>query len=187
MSLEHRGTAGRGCSNESKKSLNRYRREHSMKRTVILSAVMWFIMLTVVAFGSQCKPHEFYDGYSELGGWTIGSPYDEKPLYSISYTCKNNVCDRFYLSRFLYHDESGCAYHAAISHVVIPPLKKDQTYALGCTQNGVSDPEIVTYVKATDQEFYTEIIHAWRANRRLEKFEKISTKGIKCSNEGFGE
>ena len=30
----------------------------SVRRTVILSAAMWFIMHTVVAFGSQCKPHE---------------------------------------------------------------------------------------------------------------------------------
>jgi hypothetical protein len=157
-----------------------------MKRAVIIVTMLFITFHALMSLGLQCKPHEFYDGYSALSGWTIGSPYDEKPIYSIDYTCKNDICDRFYLSRLLYNDDSGCAHHKTVSHIVIPQLREGETYALGCSVNGKPDPEVVVYAKRTDKEFHTEITHAWRANRRLEKFEKISPKGIKCVNEGFG-
>jgi len=51
------------------------------------------------------------------------------------------------------------------------------------------DAEIIALVKETDNnsEFYTKIKKAWRANRKIGKFEKIAKRKVKkCSNENYG-
>lgn len=54
------------------------------------------------------------------------------------------------------------------------------------TKNGL-DSEIIAIVKASDSEYYTEIIKAWKANRKNGKFEKINRKEVKkCRNENYG-
>lgn len=52
-----------------------------------------------------------------------------------------------------------------------------------------ADAEIIALVKKTDNnaEFYTKIKKAWRANRKIGKFEKIAKRKVKkCSNENYG-
>jgi hypothetical protein len=52
-----------------------------------------------------------------------------------------------------------------------------------------ADTEIIALVKETDNnaEFYTKIKKAWRANRKIGKFEKIAKrKVINCSNDNYG-
>ena len=52
-----------------------------------------------------------------------------------------------------------------------------------------ADAEIIALVKETDNnaEFYTKIKKAWRANRKIGKFEKIAKLKVKkCSNENYG-
>ena len=52
-----------------------------------------------------------------------------------------------------------------------------------------ADAEIIALVKETDNnaEFYTKIKKAWRANRKIGKFEKIAKRKVKkCSNENYG-
>ena len=52
-----------------------------------------------------------------------------------------------------------------------------------------ADAEIIALVKDTDNnaEFYTKIKKAWRANRKIGKFEKITKRKVKkCSNENYG-
>lgn len=52
-----------------------------------------------------------------------------------------------------------------------------------------TDAEIIALVKETDNnaEFYTKIKKAWRANRKIGKFEKIAKRKVKkCSNENYG-
>lgn len=52
-----------------------------------------------------------------------------------------------------------------------------------------ADAEIIALVKETDKnvEFYTKIKKAWRANRKIGKFEKIAKRKVKkCSNENYG-
>jgi len=57
-----------------------------------------------------------------------------------------------------------------------------------CHTKKGADTEIIALVKNTnnDNEFYTEIKKAWRANRKTRKFEKITKrKVIKCANENY--
>jgi len=58
-----------------------------------------------------------------------------------------------------------------------------------CHTNKGADNEIIAIIKDTDNgnEFYTKIKKAWRANRKIGKFEKIAKRKVKkCSNENYG-
>ena len=58
-----------------------------------------------------------------------------------------------------------------------------------CHTKKGADTEIIALVKNTnnDNEFYTEIKKAWRANRKTGKFEKVNRRKItKCNNESYG-
>jgi len=147
---------------------------------------MYLFFAGLPAHAADCNPKELPDGYSSLGGWTIGDPYSKGKKYAMNFACKNNICDRFYLNRFLYHDKDGCAHFVSTDHVAIPVLNKGENYAFECSRNGKWEPEIVAFVRTTDEEYYTQIIHAWGANRDREKIEKITTQGIICRNESYG-
>lgn len=54
------------------------------------------------------------------------------------------------------------------------------------TKNGLST-EIIALVTPTENEFHTNIIKAWRANRQTGKFEKVNKRKIKkCPNHSYG-
>jgi len=58
-----------------------------------------------------------------------------------------------------------------------------------CYSKKGADSEIIALVSDTnnDTEFYTKIKKAWRANRKIGKFEKVNRrKIIKCGNESYG-
>lgn len=58
-----------------------------------------------------------------------------------------------------------------------------------CNTIKSADAEIIALVKETDKnaEFYTKTKKAWRANRKIGKFEKIAKRKVKkCSNENYG-
>jgi hypothetical protein len=65
-------------------------------------------------------------------------------------------------------------------------LQNKKTTEYCSTKNGF-DSEIIAIVKDSDSEFYTEIVKAWKANRKTGKFEKVSKRKIKkCGNESYG-
>ena len=79
--------------------------------------------------------------------------------------------------------------------IILDILEIDRTYLTGnimteyCETKNGSDTEILALVKDTkdNPEFYTKVVKAWKANRKSEKFEKISKKKVKrCGNEGYG-
>jgi hypothetical protein len=55
-----------------------------------------------------------------------------------------------------------------------------------CQRNGNPDETIIAIVKTTDTKWYTVIRSAYRANLDTGRFEKVSIKGLRCSNEGWG-
>lgn len=63
-------------------------------------------------------------------------------------------------------------------------LKKNQeflfSYSSSCLQNGKEKLDLIVQADFLPKTNTYKIIHAWRANVKREKFEKISTKGIKC-------
>ena len=64
-------------------------------------------------------------------------------------------------------------------------LKKNQeflfSYSSTCLQNGKEKLDLIVQVEFLPKTKTYKIIYAWRANVKREKFEKISTKGIKCA------
>ncbi|MFD0992992.1 hypothetical protein [Tenacibaculum geojense] len=69
-------------------------------------------------------------------------------------------------------------------------ILKDESYSLNhhfCYKNGKSDEEIVAIAKEDEEEeFFTEIYKAWRADCKKEKFIEIPVEGIKVENMGYG-
>lgn len=55
-----------------------------------------------------------------------------------------------------------------------------------CERDGKPDETIIAIVKTTDTEWYTTVRLAYRANLSTGRFEKTSTKGVRCLNEGWG-
>ncbi|MBA3694526.1 MAG: hypothetical protein H0W77_14020 [Acidobacteria bacterium] len=64
-------------------------------------------------------------------------------------------------------------------------LKKNQeflfSYSSSCLQNGKEKLDLIVQAEFLSKAKTYKIIQAWRANVKREKFEKISTKGIKCA------
>jgi|GEM_PF-4856928 len=70
----------------------------------------------------------------------------------------------------------------------LPTLPHGQVFVWGasCAVTGANDPELIVAVVDTDTERYTQIVRAWRADRRHHTFREIGTRGITCENEGYG-
>ena len=82
------------------------------------------------------------------------------------------------------------AKYSLIDIFEISDLKQNQQIAYGiCRLNGEPDQEIFAIYEVSDWdvEYFTQIVKAWRANTKNGKIEEISTKGIDCINEVYGE
>lgn len=55
-----------------------------------------------------------------------------------------------------------------------------------CERNGKPDQTIVAVIKTANTEWYTVVRSAYKANLDTGRFEKISIKGLRCGNEGWG-
>jgi hypothetical protein len=52
--------------------------------------------------------------------------------------------------------------------------------------NKVDDSSIIAVVKETETEWQTQVKFAYRANIKTGQLETITTKGVRCANEGWG-
>lgn len=63
-------------------------------------------------------------------------------------------------------------------------LKKNQSfmfsYSSGCLQNGKENLDMIVMTEFLPTTKTYKILKAWKSNLKKEKFEKLSTKGIKC-------
>jgi hypothetical protein len=55
-----------------------------------------------------------------------------------------------------------------------------------CQVNKVDDSSIIAVVKETETEWQTQVKFAYRANIKTGQLETITTKGVRCANEGWG-
>lgn len=64
-------------------------------------------------------------------------------------------------------------------------LKKNQeflfSYSSTCLQNGKEKLDLIAQAELSPKTKNYKIVNVWRANIKREKFEKISTKGVKCA------
>lgn len=63
-------------------------------------------------------------------------------------------------------------------------LKKTEeflfSYTSGCTQDGKTNLDLIVKAEYLSKNKTYKVLDAWKADLKREKFEKISTKGIKC-------
>jgi hypothetical protein len=56
-----------------------------------------------------------------------------------------------------------------------------------CECDGVNDESIFAVVELTETPFFEHVVRAWRVNKKLRRFQEISTKGLRCENMGYGD
>jgi hypothetical protein len=122
-------------------------------------------------------------GLKNIGGWIVGDPY-ASIVYSISRVVKEN--QKMLWLEILTTDKYGGNNRQVIDVLNLPKLNKSEEINGLCLLKGVKDPEITAIVKYQNTEYFRNIKKAWRANRKLGKFEQISTRDIVCENPGSG-
>lgn len=96
-----------------------------------------------------------------------------------------------WLQKLMRYDETGKAYWEVVDVLILPRMKKNGEIIdglNGCKIRGRFDSEIVAIAKSEEgsEKYLTKIRFAWRANLRPQRFQRIPTKGIMCSNPIYG-
>ena len=84
---------------------------------------------------------------------------------------------------------NGKGVYTFIDGIFLNDLATNQSLMYGqCRLNGDANSFIVVVHEdqTGEEEFFANIIRAWRANPKNNSFEEIDTKGIDCYNEGYG-
>jgi hypothetical protein len=121
-----------------------------------------------------------------VGGALI-SGLNEAKEYGISEVRRGRV-RMLWFEYFTHRDQAGAPYWEVKDVLVLPSIRRKQVivYAL-CFSGQKPNSEIVAIADYQPHvEFFTRVRRAWRANRSVERFEEISPRGIKCTNEGYG-
>lgn len=84
--------------------------------------------------------------------------------------------------------KEGKAFYEVLDYTEIKGVKENEyiNYA-DCLMDSVPDTEIIALLVPSNDEYHTTILKAWRADRKTRKIVPISTEGIVCYNEGYGE
>lgn len=125
-------------------------------------------------------------GFKYIGGALISELGDKKE-YGISEVHKGRV-KALWFEYMTHRDQGGVPYWELKDVLVVPPHSSKQVLAYAtCLIGNRPDKEIVAVVDyQPNEQYFTRVRRAWRANRQTEKFEVIPTKKIKCENEGYG-
>jgi hypothetical protein len=118
------------------------------------------------------------NGARDLGGGLLS---DEN--YGVSRFSKGNK-QMLWLEKITERDAKGVPKWIVKDVLEFDFLRENQeflfSYSSTCTQNGKENLDIIVLAELQKNKTY-KVLEAWRANARREKFEKVSTKGIKCS------
>lgn len=118
------------------------------------------------------------NGARDLGGGLLSNEN-----YGVSRFSKGG---RFmlWLEKITARDEKGIPSWQVKDVLSVGKLKKNEeflfSYSSSCLQNDKEKLDSIVQAKFLPKTKTYKIIHAWRANVKKEKFEKISVKGIKC-------
>lgn len=158
-------------------------------KTKILLAL--FLISTVPALALSPKPN--YVGYKHKGvtrGETL--PNGVKDLGGGLLSNEDYGVSRFskgknfmlWLEKITARDAKGVPNWEVKDVLTFDAPKKNQefllSYSSNCTQNGKSSLELIVMAEFQPKTKTYKIKKSWRANVKKEKFEKISTKNIKC-------
>lgn len=118
------------------------------------------------------------NGVKSLGG---GLTSDEN--YGVS---RYSIGKKYmlWLEEVVSRDAKGVPTWVVKNVLTFDNLKKNEelffSYTSPCTQNGKSNLDLIVKAEFLPKTRTYKVRDAWRANVKGEKFEKISTKGIKC-------
>ena len=124
-------------------------------------------------------------GHKWIGGALITNPYSNEKQYGVTEVAKGRV-RMMWLDRLTHHDAGGNAHWEIKDVLFLPPIRKNQLLMyLDCFLANKPDPELIVITDAVVRGgYYGRVRHAWRANRKTEKFEQIPVTGIKCERQG---
>lgn len=128
---------------------------------------------------------EDFKGYEDFGGMMIGSDSEGTEYGFSHYSTEGSQIIVFETVRTV--NRKGV--YTLIDGLIIANLDDNQYLMYGqCMLDGEEDAFIVAIYESDklDEENFTNIIKAWRANPEKGRFETIKTKSISCYNEGFG-
>ncbi|MDT7603173.1 MAG: hypothetical protein QOF61_1170 [Acidobacteriota bacterium] len=126
------------------------------------------------------------DNLKGVGGASISSMGDAKE-YGINEVHQGRV-KMLWFEHMTYRDDSGAPNWEVKDVLVLPTIPRNKVLVYSfCSSGKKPDSEIVAIADyQPDEEFFTRVRRAWRANRKTEKFEEISPRSIRCTNEGYG-
>ena len=152
------------------------------------------ILLMLLALPVSANPQKTnYKGYKHKGvvyGETL--PNGVKDLGGGLLSNENYGVSRFskgrknmlWLEKITERDAKGVPSWQVKDVLTFDNLEKNReflySYSSSCSQNGKETLDIVVMAELSADKKSYKILKAWNANHKKEKFEKISTKNIKC-------
>jgi hypothetical protein len=120
-------------------------------------------------------------GHKWIGGSLLTDPYSDEKQYGVTEVSKGRV-KMMWLDRLTHHDAAGNAHWEIKDVLFLPPIRKNQQLLyVGCFLANKPDSELVVIADTVVRGgYYVRVRHAWRANRKAEKFQQIPVAGVKC-------
>lgn len=119
------------------------------------------------------------NGAKDLGGGLLS---DEN--YGVTRFSKGKTF-MLWLERITSRDKSGVPNWEVKDVLTFDKLKKNQgfliSYSSGCLHNGKPNLDLIVLAEIVPKSKSYKIVRAWKADTSREKFEKLSTKRIKCT------
>lgn len=133
---------------------------------------------------------------THLGGWMIVPPGMQNPdelRYGVNNLLMGDNLVMLF-SETIGHESDGRAIWTVLDAVSVPTdnlmlsetLQGEYIPWTMCSLDGTADPEVLAIVRLEDEEFFSDIRQAWRANRETGALEEIPVAGIRCANPGWG-
>lgn len=124
-------------------------------------------------------------GHKWIGGALITDPYSAEKQYGVTEVSKGRV-KMMWLDRLTHHDAAGNAHWEIRDVLFLPTMRRNQLlFYVNCSLANKSDSELIVIADAVvSGGYYGRVQHAWRANRRTEKFEQLPVAGIRCEGQG---
>jgi hypothetical protein len=128
-------------------------------------------------------PDNFPDNFREQTGYVLGFMEDEEYVINHVSEDKNQL---LWFCKLTHRDESGRPYLKILDIAILPKFEANERLFMGnCKYNEIEDQEIVALVDSDPRDLSTQVIRAWRANRKSLKIEEIQVDDVTCVDDSF--
>lgn len=124
------------------------------------------------------------NGWKDQGGALITNA-DSAQTYAVS-NWRKGTGQMLWLKLALSQDQTGITEWEVKDALVFPNLPKNQSLdwaGIACHRKKQTESMLIVLTKFAPRSKTYQVLRAWDANPRTEKFEKISIKGIECAYE----